>query len=238
MEKPKKIKIILGLIYLFVILSFFYFLSSQFSFEDISSIKIIQSNADRLNELKNANLILLSTLFFIFTVLWVLLFGFGTPIILIGGFIFGKWLGTILITLSLSFGALCLYLVGKYFFYEVLKKNLLHKFKKFEKMFLKNHLTVMIVFRFVGFVPFFIANLLPVIFNISARNYFLGTFIGVLPSVFIMSSFASGLSEALFKFETFPPILSLLVLPEIYFPILGFVFILLISIVLKKNFFK
>ena len=105
-------------------------------------------------------------------------------------------------------------------------------------MFLKNHLTVMIVFRFVGFVPFFIANLLPVIFNISARNYFLGTFIGVLPSVFIMSSFASGLSEALFKFETFPPIWSLLVLPEIYFPILGFVFILLISIILKKFFFK
>ena len=105
-------------------------------------------------------------------------------------------------------------------------------------MFKKNHLNIMIIFRFVGFVPFFIANLLPVIFNINSRNYFLGTFIGILPSVFIISSFGSGLSEALFKFETFPSLLSLLALPEIHYPISGFVTILLISIILKKRFKK
>ena len=238
MEKPKKVKITLGLIYLIVILSFLYFLLSQFSLEDISSIKIIQSNTDKLNDLRNSNLFLLSIFFIFFTILWVLLLGFGSPIILIGGFIFGKWLGTILVTLSLSAGALCLYLMGKYFFYEILKKYLLTKFKKFEKMFGKNHLIIMIVFRFLGFVPFFIANLLPVIFNINSRNYFLGTFIGILPSVFIISSFGSGLNEALFKFETFPTLLSLLTLPEIYFPILGFASVLFISIIAKKFYYK
>ena len=238
MEKSKKVKITLGLLYLVIISSFLYFLLSQFSLEDISSIKIIQSNADRLNELKNKNLIFLAIFFFLFTIFWVSLLGFGTPIILIGGFIFGKWFGTILVAFSLSVGALCLYSIGKYFFYEILKKNLLSRFKKFEKMFDKNHLLIMIIFRFVGFVPFFIANLLPVIFNINSRNYFLGTFIGILPSVFIISSFGSGLSEALFKFETFPSIFSLLALPEIYYPISGFVVIMLISIILKKKFNK
>ena len=236
MEKSKKVKITLGLLYLVVISSFLYFLLSQFSLEDIGSIKIIQSNADNLKELKNNNLLLLAIFFLLFTIFWVSLLGFGTPIILIGGFIFGKWLGTILVTFSLSLGALCLYLIGKYFFYDLLIKNLLSKFKKFEKMFSKNHLTIMIIFRFVGFVPFFIANLLPVIFNINSRNYFLGTFIGILPSVFIISSFGSGLSEALFKFKTFPPVLSLLALPEIHYPILGFVIIMLISIIFKKKF--
>jgi len=235
MEKSKKVKITLGLFYLIVISSFLYFLLAQFSLEDISSIKIIQSNADKLNELKSNNLFYLAVFFFIFTVFWVSLLGFGSPIVLIGGFIFGKWLGTILITLSLSTGALCLYLMGKYFFYEFLKKNLLFRFKSFEKMFSENHLIIMIVFRFVGFVPFFIANLLPVIFNINTRNYFFGTFIGLLPSVFVLSSFGSGLGEALYKFETFPPMLSLLVLPEIYFPILGFICIIIISFFLKKN---
>ena len=238
MEKSKKVKITLGLLYLVIISSFLYFLLSQFSLEDISSIKIIQSNADRLNELKNKNLIFLAIFFFLFTIFWVSLLGFGTPIILIGGFIFGKWFGTILVAFSLSVGALCLYSIGKYFFYEILKKNLLSRFKKFEKMFDKNHLLIMIIFRFVGFVPFFIANLLPVIFNINSRNYFLGTFIGILPSVFIISSFGSGLSEALFKFETFPSIFSLLALPEIYYPISGFIVIMLISIILKKKFNK
>ena len=238
MEKSKKVKITLGLLYLVIISSFLFFLLSQFSLEDISSIKIIQSNADKLNELKNKNLIFVAVFFFLFTIFWVSLLGFGTPIILIGGFIFGKWLGTILVVFSLSVGALCLYTIGKYFFYELLKKNLLNRFKKFEKMFKKNHLNIMIIFRFVGFVPFFIANLLPVIFNINSRNYFLGTFIGILPSVFIISSFGSGLSEALFKFETFPSPLSLLALPEIHYPISGFIAILLISIILKKKFNK
>ena len=238
MKKSKNVKIILGLLYLIVISSFLYILLSKFSLEDISSIKIIQSNADRLNELKSNNLLGMAIFFFIFTILWVSLLGFGSPIILIGGFIFGKWLGTFLVTISLSVGALCLYLMGKYFFYELLKKNLLNRFKKFKKMFNNNHLTIMIIFRFFGFVPFFVANLLPVIFNINIRNYFLGTFIGILPSVFIMSSFGSGLSEALFKFETFPSIFLLLALPEIYFPILGFVVVMLISIIFKKNFYK
>ena len=235
MEKSKKAKIILGLFYLIVITSFVYFLLSQFILEDIGSIKVIQSNIEKLNEIKSNNLFYMAIFFFIFTVLWVSLLGFGSPIILIGGFIFGKWLGTLLITLSLSVGALCLYLLGKYFFYEFLKKSLLNRFGKFEKIFSKNHLIIMIFFRFIGFVPFFIANLLPVIFNINSRNYFLGTFIGILPSVFIISSLGSGLNKALYKFETFPSIFSLMTLPEIYYPILGFVAVMIVSIIYKKK---
>ena len=123
MKKSNKLKIIIGLFYLTIISLFMYFLLSKISFEDISSIKIIQSNVNELNIVKSNNLIAVILFFCVFTILWVLLLGFGTPVALVGGFIFGKWLGTILITLSLSTGALFLYLVGKYFFYEFLKKN-------------------------------------------------------------------------------------------------------------------
>ena len=94
----------------------------------------------------------------------------------------------------------------------------------------------MIIFRFVGFVPFFIANLLPVIFNIKVKNYYLGTFIGILPSIFILSSLGSGLSDAIYQFETFPSLTSLIALPEIYLPIIGFFSIIVASIFLKKIF--
>tara|TARA_B110000967_G_C18771930_1_gene503568 strand:- start:413 stop:1123 length:711 start_codon:yes stop_codon:yes gene_type:complete len=235
MEKSKKIKITLGIFYLIVVSCFLYFLFSQFSFEDISSIKIIQSNTDRLNELKSNNLIYLFLLFFFLTVFWVFLLGFGSPVVLIGGFIFGKWVGTILVAVSLSVGALALYLMGKYFLYNFLKDNLLNKFKKFDRMFKKNHFSIMIIFRFVGFVPFSIANLLPVIFNINAKNYFFGTLVGIMPSVFIISSLGSGLSSALYKFETFPSVFSLLILPEIYSPLIGFIVIFILTIFLKKK---
>ena len=120
MEKIKKTKIIIGLIYLVILSIFLYFLFHNFNFEDISSIKVIQSNQDQLNILKENNLILLISIFFLLTVLWVLLLGFGSPIALIGGFIFGKWIGTIIVTTALSIGALCLYIFAKYFLYDFL----------------------------------------------------------------------------------------------------------------------
>jgi len=236
MDKIKKIKIIIGIIYIVILSIFLYFLFHNFNFEDISSIKVIQSNQDKLNILKENNLILLISIFFLITVLWVVLLGFGTPIALIGGFIFGKWIGTIVVTTALSIGALCLYIFAKYFLYDLLKENLFTKFKNLNSMFKNKELLVMIIFRFIGMVPFFLANLLPVIFNVNAKNYLLGTFVGIIPAVFIIVSLGSGFSEAIYSFDKFPSILSLIVLPEIYFPLIGFFFIFVLSILLKKKF--
>ena len=236
MEKVKKVKISLGVIYLVILTIFIYFLFNYFDFEDISSIKVIQSNQDQLNILKENNLILLISIFFFITVLWVFLLGFGTPVALIGGYIFGKWIGTIVVTLSLSIGALCLYIFAKFFLYEFLKEKLFMKFKKLDLMFQKKQLLVMIIFRFVGIVPFFLGNLLPVIFNINAKNYLLGTIIGIMPAIFVMVSLGSGINEAIYSFEEFPSLLSLIFLPEIYFPIIGFLIILILSIIFKKKF--
>ena len=57
MDKTKKIKIIMGLIYLVILSIFLYFLFHNFNFEDISSIKVIHSNQDQLKILKENNLI-------------------------------------------------------------------------------------------------------------------------------------------------------------------------------------
>jgi uncharacterized membrane protein YdjX (TVP38/TMEM64 family) len=236
MVKVEKVKIIMGLVYLVILSIFIYFLFNYFDFEDISSIKVIHSNQDQLNILKENNLILLISIFFLLTVSWVILLGFGSPVALIGGFIFGKWLGTIVVTISLSIGALCLYIFAKFFLYDFLKEKLIVKFKKLDLMFQKKQLLVMIIFRFVGIVPFFLANLLPVIFNINTKNYLLGTIIGIMPAIFIMVSLGSGINEAIYSFEEFPSLLSLISLPEIYFPTVGFFILLILSILLKGKF--
>ena len=236
MVKVKKVKIIMGLVYLVILSIFIYFLFNYFDFEDISSIKVIHSNQDQLNILKENNLILLISIFFLMTVLWVFLLGFGSPVALIGGFIFGKWIGTIIVTMSLSIGALCLYIFAKFFLYDFLKEKLFMKFKKLDLMFQKKQLLIMIIFRFVGIVPFFLANLLPVIFNINTKNYLLGTIIGIMPAIFIMVSLGSGINEAIYSFEEFPSLLSLISLPEIYIPVVGFFILLILSILLKGKF--
>ena len=188
MLQEKKLKILLGLFYLSILIGFLFILFSNFDLEEISTYQFIQKNKDQLDLLKQNKLIFLMLIFFVVTVFWVSLLGFGSPIALLGGFIFGKWIGSLLVVFSLTTGSLCLYLIGKYFFYEFLNKKLHNKFNYLEKIFSKNELLIMIIFRFVGLVPFFIANLLPVIFNISIKNYYLGTLIGIFPAIFIMVS--------------------------------------------------
>ena len=234
MHQEKKIKFLLGLLYLSILISFLFILFSNFDLEEISTYEFIQKNKDHLNLLKQNKLIFLILIFFVFTIFWVSLLGFGSPIALLGGFIFGKWIGSLLVVFSLTTGSLCLYLIGKYFFYKFLNKKLHNKFNYLEKIFSKNELLIMIVFRFVGLVPFFIANLLPVIFGVSIKNYYLGTLIGIFPAIFIMVSLGSGLSNVINTSEAMPSFLSLIMLPEIYFPVIGFLIIVVLSIFLKK----
>jgi len=234
MHQEKKIKFLLGLLYISILISFLFIIFSNFDLEEISTYEFIQKNKDQLNLLKQNKLIFLILIFFVFTIFWVSLLGFGSPIALLGGFIFGKWIGSLLVVFSLTTGSLCLYLIGKYFFYKFLNKKLHNKFNYLEKIFSKNELLIMIVFRFVGLVPFFIANLLPVIFNVSIKNYYLGTLIGIFPAIFIMVSLGSGLSNVINTSEAMPSFLSLIMLPEIYFPIIGFLIIVVLSIFLKK----
>lgn len=236
MLQEKKIKIFIGLIYLLVLTVFLTILFLNFDLKEITSYEFIYQNKEQLVLLKQNKLIFLILVFITFTIFWVAMLGFGSPVAILGGFVFGKWIGTLLTVFSLTSGALLLYFIGKYFFYDLIKDKLYKKFNHFEKLFEKNELLIMIVFRFVGLVPFFIANLLPVIFNISKKNYYLGTLIGILPAIFIMVSLGSGLGNIITTNQTIPSFWSIIVLPEIYFPIIGFAIIIVLAFLLKKIF--
>ena len=94
------------------------------------------------------------------------------------------------------------------------------------------------MYRFIGGIPLVIANLLPVIFNIRIKNYFFGTFIGIIPQLFLIASLGNGLDKVIQQNETAPSIIDLLFSPEIYIPILGFIFIVLVTIIIRKFFYK
>jgi len=236
MQKTKKIKILIGLFYFVIVFSFLYLFFSKFSFEEISSYEFIKSNQKYLIDLKSGNLIFLSFIFIILTILWVFMLGFGSPIALLGGFIFGKWLGTVLIVFSLSVGASSLYLLVSFFLKDLIKEIFLNKFQYLEKKFKKQELFVMVIFRIVGLVPFCIANILPVLFNIKLKNYFFGTLLGITPGIFIISSLGSGL-EKIIRINDEPPLfIETITSQEIYIPIIAFTIIIIVTFFLKKKF--
>ena len=131
MEKAKKIKLFVGLSYLILLSVFLFLFLSKFSLQEITSYDFIKVNISYFFELKNSNLFLVFTIFLVLSIMWVFPFlGFASPISLIGGFIFGKWIGTIVVVLGLSIGATFLYIFGNYFLKDLVKKKFLKKIKR------------------------------------------------------------------------------------------------------------
>ena len=238
MEKSKKLKIFIGLFYLFLVSSFLVLFFNKFDLEEVTTYDFIQSNRDYFFNLKESNLFIISLIFFVLTIVWVLLLGFASPVALVGGFIFGQWLGTFLVAFGLSLGATSLFLFGNYFFKDWIKEKFLQKFQNLEYKFKKNELNFFLLYRFVGGIPFQIANLLPVLFNVSVKNYFIGTLIGIMPQLFVYTSLGSGLEKVINQNETMPSIKNIIFSSEIYIPILGFIILVVATIVVKKLFYK
>ena len=238
MNKTKNIKIILGFSYILIISIFLWFFFHNFSIQDFTSYELIKSNRDTLEAIKNNNIILTSILFFIGTTIWVLLLGFGSPVFLVGGFIFGKWLGTFLVVFGLSSGATILYILANFFFKEIIKEKFLNRFSILNDKFKKNEFIFFLIYRFVGGIPFFISNILPTLFNIKKRNFFFGTIIGMSPQLFVGVSLGAGLSKVLEENKEPPTIFKLISTPDIYLPIFGIIILVFLAIYLRKYFLK
>ena len=238
MKTSNKYKFLLGFSYILILSVFLYFIFSNFSFQEIGNYNFIKDNREFFVKLKEKNVLILATIFIFFTIIWVLLLGFGSPICIVGGFIFGTWLGTILVVISFTIGATSLYVFCNLFFKDLVKKNFLNKFKYLEDKFKKNEFIFFLIYRFVGGIPFAIQNLLPVIFNVKLRNYFYGTLIGLFPQVFVVVSLGSGFDKLIGENETFPEIKDILFSPNIYIPLISITLILLIAFFMRKKFIK
>ena len=236
MGKSKKLKIIIGLFYLSILFVFLFYLFERFSIDELTSYKFVKENREYFLALRKTNLFLFSLIFIISTVFFIFMLGFGSPIALLGGFIFGKWLGVLIVTTGLSVGATLLYAFANYFLKDLIRANFLHKFHTLESKFKKNELSYFILFRFIGLVPFQVANLIPVLFNVSLKNYFLGTFLGALPALFVMVSLGSGIERIIKQNEIAPSFSDLLFSSEIYIPIVGFVLLMVLIFLCKKKF--
>ena len=238
MEKSKKIKLLLGLFYLLAVSLFLYFLFSKFSFQEITSYEFIKNNRDYFYELRQTNLILLGILFILFSTIWVLAAGFGSPLALFAGFIFGKWFGLLFVVIGMTLGATLLYIFANFFLKEMIREKFLNRFKNLEEKFKKSEFVYLIIYRIIGGVPFQIQNVLPCIFNVKISNFFWATIIGLIPSLFIIVSIGSGLEEVIDKNLEAPSLTDLIVSPSIYIPMIAFFALLLTTIFIRKIFFK
>ena len=239
MEKTKKIKIFIGLSYIVLLIIFLLLFFSKFSLEEITSYEFIKNNRSYFVELKNSNLVFVSLVFLLLTILWVFPFlGFGSPVALMGGFILGKWIGTAVVVLGLSIGATFLYIFGNYFLKDLIREKFLKKYKNLEIRFKKSEFLYLLIYRFIGGVPWQISCLLPTIFNVKPINFFFATLIGIIPQIFLVVSIGSGLEKIINLNLEAPSILELITTKDIYVPLIIFAILVFATILLRKIFYK
>ena len=137
------------------------------------------SNRDQILMFRDSNLTF-SVMIFMLIYISAVTFSIpgATVLSVTGGFIFGLELGLILNVVSATIGATFLFLAVRLGF-----GNLFGKFEKGSVKFsdlieqLKaNEINLLLLLRLIPVVPFFVANILPAIANVSFKNFFWTTF--------------------------------------------------------------
>jgi uncharacterized membrane protein YdjX (TVP38/TMEM64 family) len=235
MNRLSKIKTFLGLMYLMVVTSvviaFFYYGANTF----LSPSYLIE-NKNYIFGLRDQNLILIGSVYFFFAIVWVFLMGFGTPLIIFAGFAFGTVLGSVLSIFSFTIGATLLYCFANHYFKDLVEKYLGNKYSKLRNNINENELSYLFSLRVVPGIPFPIKNLLPVLFNMKIKNYFIATLFGEAVPIIISVSIFSGISSAFQSNKEFS--LNLLFAPEIFFPLLALAIMSLVANYIKKKYFN
>jgi len=234
----KNLKLFLGFTYVLLLAAFLYFLFSIIQINRLNDFTYYKELQQSLGSFVSSNLLVNIIYFFIFSIIWVAMLGFGSPILIASGILFGKWIGTAVSVLSFSVGALVLYSIANFFFKDIVKNLLERKFLKYIQFFKKNEFYYFFIYRFAGGLgtPFFLQNVFPVLFNMKKNNYFFSSFFGFVPVFFVFNTVGAGLNTYIEKTEEFS-FLKLILTTEIYFPILMFIFLMILSLIVKKKYF-
>jgi uncharacterized membrane protein YdjX (TVP38/TMEM64 family) len=107
---------------------------------------------------------------------------------LAGGFLFGKWLGTLYAVSAATFGSTIIFLIAKTSLGEALREKAGSIYKSIEKNMKENAAGYLLFMRLVPVFPFFLVNIVAAIFNVSLRTFVLTTFFGIIPGGFVFAN--------------------------------------------------
>ena len=175
--------------------------------------------------------------FFIFTLSYCFLIVCNFPIAsllsLIGGFLYGTWLGGMGIIIGGTAGSLIVFLVAKLFFHDYVAKKLLHKYLFINKYFQQNELELMFLIRLIPGIPFFAQNLILAGLGVNSLKFFLTTLVGLSPWAIIFASIGKGLEEIFIKDQDLS--FSLIAKPEYLIPISLIISLVIFILLFKKK---
>ena len=120
----KSLKVFLGISYIIILFFFLYLIFSYIEITRLNDFLYYKELQSYLENIISRHFYINLLMFFLFSVIWVSLLGFGSPLLIVSGILFGKWVGSIISVFSISIGALILYSIANFFFKDLVQEKL------------------------------------------------------------------------------------------------------------------
>ena len=183
-----------------------------------------------------SNNFLFSFLIFTFSYCFLIVCNFpiASLLSLIGGFLYGTWIGGIGIIIGGTLGSFIVFLLAKSFFHDYITKKLLHKYPFINQYFQKNELELMFLIRLIPGIPFFAQNLILAGLGGKRVKFLFTTLLGLSPWAMIFASIGQGLEEIFIEGQDLS--FALIAKPEYLIPISLIIVLVVFILIFKKKF--
>lgn len=116
---------------------------------------------------------------------------------ILGGFLFGWFLGGTLTAFAATIGASIIFLAARTAMGDFLKKMAGPGVARLADSFEENAFGFLLVLRLAPVFPFFVINIAPALFNVPLRVYVAATFLGILPGTYAYAYLGQGLDSVI-----------------------------------------
>lgn len=164
--------------------------------QDILSLEAIQAQRATLLVQLEAHPILSALAYIgIYAAIVALSLPVATVLTLLGGFLFGQWVGTLLIVLGATCGATAVFLVARSALGQTLREKAGPLYQRVSKNMQQNAISYMLFMRLVPLFPFVLVNIVPALFNVRIGTYILTTAVGIIPGSFVYANLGRELGQ-------------------------------------------
>ncbi len=138
---------------------------------------------------------------------------------LLGGLLFGMWLGGLLTVIAAGSGAIMLFLLARGLLAPFLEQKFGSKISKLRPGLERDGFGYLLALRLMPVFPFWLVNLAPALIGMRLAPYAAATFLGMIPTSFVLNAVGSGLGATLATGAR--PNASMLLSPEITLPLMA-----------------
>jgi uncharacterized membrane protein YdjX (TVP38/TMEM64 family) len=133
----------------------------------------------------------------LYVVAYTLVVTFSLPIsivvTLLGGFLFGIWLGAVLSVVAATAGSIVVFLAARSAFHDLFHARAGRSLARLEEGFRRDSFNYLLFLRLVPVFPFWLVNIVPGLLGMKLGPYALATLIGIIPGALVYSSVGAGL---------------------------------------------